>query len=420
MKWFLIILVFFLSVTVVKAVCVDPCAGNTSCGQCGNPNCPPAPPPPPPPSDPCAGNVNCGECGNPSCDNGGGGGGNPDPCAGNSNCGECGNGPCDGCFVAGTKVSLPNGTQKNIEDIKINDKVLSSENTTSNITSLVVKESNDVYQIKFENNKELMVTANHPIYTSDGWKAINPVAGAKDAPETTIGLLTTQDKVIDISGKSVAIASINHVPATFVVYSPAGVNPARNFYANDFLVHNKPAGDPPADPPPADPCADWCNCNCCWGCGGGGGCFVAGSTVSLADGTEKNVEDVSPKDSLLSRDPNGKNVFSQASSLWIQASSGVYKITFANKKELLLTSNHTVYTVDGWKAIDPVSGAKDAPKVKVGQLTVKDKMVDIKGNVVQIIDIQYVPAEFVVYSPVRVSPFENFYVNGFLVHNAEK
>ena len=112
MKWFLIILVFFLSVTVVKAVCVDPCAGNTSCGQCGNPNCPPAPPPPPPPSDPCAGNGNCGECGNPSCDNGGGGGGNPDPCAGNSNCGECGNGPCDGCFVAGTKVSLPNGTQK--------------------------------------------------------------------------------------------------------------------------------------------------------------------------------------------------------------------------------------------------------------------------------------------------------------------
>ena len=59
--------------------------------------------------------------------------------------------------------------------------MLSSENTTSNITSLVVKESNDVYQIKFENNKELMVTANHPIYTSDGWKAINPVAGAKDA-----------------------------------------------------------------------------------------------------------------------------------------------------------------------------------------------------------------------------------------------
>ena len=46
-------------------------------------------------------------------------------------------------------------------------------------------------------------------------------------------------------------------------------------------------------------------------------------------------------------------------------------------------------------------------------------MVDIKGNVVQIIDIQYVPAEFVV-CVVRVSPFENFYVNGFLVHNAEK
>jgi hypothetical protein len=45
------------STPIVSTPVYDPCAGNSSCGQCGNAPC----------YDPCAGNGTCGQCGNPDC-----------------------------------------------------------------------------------------------------------------------------------------------------------------------------------------------------------------------------------------------------------------------------------------------------------------------------------------------------------------
>ena len=137
---------------------VDPCAGNTNCGECDNPACPTCAfggtypdcdsggdtcgPSSPDwngfdcsgPVDPCAGNTNCGECGNPACPTCAYGGtypncdsggdtcgpsspdwngfdcsGTVDPCAGNNNCGECGNPACPTCAYGGTYPNCDSG-----------------------------------------------------------------------------------------------------------------------------------------------------------------------------------------------------------------------------------------------------------------------------------------------------------------------
>ena len=95
----------------MKAVCVDPCAGNTSCGHVAiqiallRLHLPL-------PRIRALVMVIVVSVEIPVVITAAGGGGNPDPCAGNSNRGECGNGPCDACFVAGTKVSLPERDSK--------------------------------------------------------------------------------------------------------------------------------------------------------------------------------------------------------------------------------------------------------------------------------------------------------------------
>lgn len=191
--------------------------------------------------------------------------------------------------------------------------------------------------------------------------------------------------------------------------APAPAEPAWQPQQESFYSYT-----PVNEPEPQWVCDCWCDGSCYnWG----GGCFVAGTKVLISDGSQKNVENVSSSDLVMSFDYKGKNIPAKVSSLVTKASSNVYKITFENNKELLLTSNHPVYTPNGWKSIDPIAGAKDAPKEKVSQLTIVDKLFDIDGKTIQILEIQYIPATFVVYSPAGVNPYENFYANGFLVHN---
>ena len=89
-----------------------------------------------------------------------------------------------------------------------------------------------------ENNKELLLLQSSRLYTK--WLEINRSnSGAKDAPKEKVSQLTIVDKLFDIDGKNNSDIGNPIYSATFVVYSPAGVNPYENFYANGFLVHNK-------------------------------------------------------------------------------------------------------------------------------------------------------------------------------------
>ena len=78
------------------------------------------------------------------------------------------------CFLAGTKIEMADGSLKNIEDIKIGDKVISYDVFTKQWKAGVVtevfhhspEEMGDYYLVI---NHELRVTPNHPLYLNGKW-----------------------------------------------------------------------------------------------------------------------------------------------------------------------------------------------------------------------------------------------------------
>ena len=81
------------------------------------------------------------------------------------------------CFIAGTKVKLPDGTSKNIEDIQVGDNVLSwnKQLSKAKVVKLMKPIHNDMVELKWEHG----ITTNtfdHPFYDSEKetWASYNP------------------------------------------------------------------------------------------------------------------------------------------------------------------------------------------------------------------------------------------------------
>lgn len=83
---------------------------------------------------------------------------------------------CDFCFVEGTKITLANGTTKNIEDIVEGDEVVSCKvkEKKSHLTKNKVQEKyvrdyeGDVYDIELEDGTIITATPEHPFILKDG------------------------------------------------------------------------------------------------------------------------------------------------------------------------------------------------------------------------------------------------------------
>ena len=76
------------------------------------------------------------------------------------------------CFVAGTKVLTSTG-YKNIEDIQVNDMVLTHKNRFCRVLNIGNKQSDDVYLLKSQGMVGTFVTGNHPYYVKSRIKKWN-------------------------------------------------------------------------------------------------------------------------------------------------------------------------------------------------------------------------------------------------------
>ena len=151
------------------------------------------------------------------------------------------------CFVAGTKVLMGDGTEKNIEDVIIGDEVLSlNEGTGENEIKKVVGTKqpihNDMVTYHFANMTSTTCTHDHPFYVSDlELASFNPSLTneryeiGKEVKEIKVG-----DMVHLSSNKSMtAIRDIEVLPTEDVQTYIITVEDNHNFYANNILVHNK-------------------------------------------------------------------------------------------------------------------------------------------------------------------------------------
>lgn len=181
-------------------------------------------------------------------------------CSGGAHCGA--DGRCHlpnggGCFVAGTRVSMADGTSRPIELVALGDRVLGRDgvNRVLDIVRPILGER-PLYAV---NGSAPFVTAGHPFLTAAGWKAIDPTAA--EVPGLAAGRLTVGDRLLALAGVAVpAIVGgdgvenpeevrVEAVPLhNLTMHAADSATPLFNlrvdgdhtYVANDWLVHNKP------------------------------------------------------------------------------------------------------------------------------------------------------------------------------------
>lgn len=171
------------------------------------------------------------------------------------------------CFVAGTKISMADGSQKNIEEVKVGDEVISydifnQETVKSKVLAMESPNREGYYSI---NNGLINVTDEHPFYTKKkfgivGWAAIDPMKGKLDLIGSEIEgeevySLEVGDYLFNIVGEWIPINSIEYYPGVLKTYNIKTVDRYHKFFANEILVHNKDGGG--CD---VSTCSDWGSC----------------------------------------------------------------------------------------------------------------------------------------------------------------
>ena len=147
------------------------------------------------------------------------------------------------CFIAGTKVTMADGTLKNIEDIIVGDKVKGH------------KENNEVIKLdptlladrklySFNNDEHYFFTSEHPFMTEEGWKSIKPEKTKErdgvELYEQLKGELKVGDKLVTDNGsieiKSIESKQINNPEMPLYNFNVSNDN---SYIADGYIVHNK-------------------------------------------------------------------------------------------------------------------------------------------------------------------------------------
>jgi hypothetical protein len=168
-----------------------------------------------------------------------------------------------GCFVAGTRIAMADGTSRAIEFVAVGDLVLGPQGRINRVIDVLYPLLGNrlLYAL---NDSDFFVTAEHPIMTETGWKSIDPRATADEIPALAVGRLAVGDRlsVLAAVGAPVALpigagsrwsddyfeVQLDSTRLSSLVGRPG--DPATHLYnlmldgdhayfANELLVHNK-------------------------------------------------------------------------------------------------------------------------------------------------------------------------------------
>lgn len=303
------------------------------------------------------------------------------------------------CFAAGTQILMEDGTTKNIEDVRTGDIVKSFNFNTNEIENKLVGNtlsvlSDHIALVKFEDGNVLKVTKDHPIWTNNGWSALD-VELTMEKYQIGVAQLNVGDivKRFDDEAKIDSIQIIEEPTMTFTL---KGVEDNANFFAEGVLVHNRPMI---------------------------GVCFVAGTKITMFDSTIKNIEDVVVGDSVLSFNEVTKETEIQNVVMLKQPiHNDLVKYTLSNGETLTSTFDHPHYI----STIDGLILASYKPELTMERYDLGRTIHQIKvGDGVQTIDymshhivsIEELPVEDTQTYIFTVENNHNFYANGILTHN---
>ncbi len=270
-----------------------------------------------------------------------------------------------GCFSADVNILTPTG-QKPIGLLQDGDQVISlnlqtNQKQVSTVSSVESFDEPEYYLL----NGQTKVTPTHPYYVNrQGQQRLVEVA------DLQVGDLLMTDQL-----EQQPLRTIVRVPSSLHVYNLLNVLPNNNYFANGILVHNK----------------------------GGGGCFLATTQISTPQGL-KPISTLKAGDQLVSL--NAQTGQQQASTI---GRVDVYEVDDYLKINGLIqtTPTHPFYR---W-----VNGQTQL--IEAGQLVVGDLLINQLGQPVPITSIESIAQKSVVYNLVDITPNNNYYADGVLVHN---
>ena len=150
------------------------------------------------------------------------------------------------CFPAGTKITMADGCYKNIEDVKVGERVLSYDIEKGEFNNWRVKmlgnPEHPVYEI---NNGLIQATVDHPFYVKktdgrEGWAAYD-AERAKNAITFKGDVLTMEvgDQLYTSKGEWIEITEIEYNPEPIQTYNILSFSGTKTYFANGILVYEE-------------------------------------------------------------------------------------------------------------------------------------------------------------------------------------
>jgi hypothetical protein len=147
-----------------------------------------------------------------------------------------------GCFIAGTQITMANGSTKSIEDVAIGDQVIGRDGAINTVQQYIRPLLGNRTLVGF-NGDTPFITNDHPVLTMDGaWKSVDPAGTACKyaSANLNVGQLGIGDIIATGDGTGFEIVSVKEhaLSADLQVYNFA-LNGNNTYIANNLVVHNK-------------------------------------------------------------------------------------------------------------------------------------------------------------------------------------
>lgn len=154
------------------------------------------------------------------------------------------------CFIAGTQVTMADGTLKNIEDVQVGEFVLGKDGAHNEVLALEQPMLGEraLYSI---NDGPFFVTPAHPFYTTDGWKSINMDEIHREnttlVGELAITELQVGDEIVRADGTTEVVESIvGRSEADQQLYN-FYLSGNKTYFVDGYLTHDEFSADEPVE-----------------------------------------------------------------------------------------------------------------------------------------------------------------------------
>ena len=267
------------------------------------------------------------------------------------------------CVTGDSLITMADGTQKQIKDIKVGDKVLSYNTSTCEVGQTVVQSlikviRQQIVHITFSDGTILKITPDHPMFSERGWIVCSPTAGKVIYPEVDLQEQGAQigDMILSLSLLfDKEIVDMKYLTEESIEVYTFAVEKNHNYFAQSVLIHNgleKP-----------------CMMICC----------VDGETnITMADGTTKKAKDVVVGDEVLSYNDETKQYEKTTIEETINPyREKIFEITFEDGSTLKITDDHPLLSARGWICYNPELG-----QLAYGTHGVSDKAMQVGDKII--------------------------------------